>query len=144
MSKLHEGMLACENKPERVAEISGEIGNIIESGKCLRPQAAALRGRAQFASNQLFGRMALAALAALSYHQFKSRTPFISESLREELSLFRDLLSAGVPRQLGLLGERRPVLIFSDGAAEGVNFESVSVGAVLIDPVSKLKLMFGL
>jgi hypothetical protein len=144
MSKLHEGKLACENKPERIAEISGEIGNIIESGRCLRPQAAALRGRAQFASNQLFGRMALAALAALSYHQFKSRTPFISESLREELSLFRELLSAGVPRQLGLLGERRPVLIFSDGAAEGVDFESVSVGAVLIDPVSKLKLMFGL
>lgn len=35
------------------------------------------------------------------------------------------------PRSLSVLGETRPVLIFSDGACEGEEFDTVSVGAFL-------------
>jgi flagellum-specific ATP synthase len=83
-SELASGVITVDNKPERIHDISQEILNILETGRCLRPQAASLRGRLQYASNQIFGRVAVSCMTSLAEHQFRSKTAFISESLGEE------------------------------------------------------------
>ena len=47
------------------------------------------------------------------------------------------------PRHLSVLGERKPIFIFSDGACEGEAFSNVTVGAVMLDSVDGHKEMFG-
>ena len=91
-SELAAGVIIVDNKPERIHDISQEILNVLETGRCLRPQAAALRGRLQYASNQIFGRVAVSCMTSLAEHQFRSKTAFISESLREDLNQFNLLL----------------------------------------------------
>jgi hypothetical protein len=44
---------------------------------------------------------------------------------------------------LSLLGERKPVLVFTDGACEGESFEIVTIGALLYDTLDGAKEMFG-
>jgi hypothetical protein len=143
MNSLAHGDIVVSNKQDRVQEISEAIGNVLDSGKCMRPMAANLRGRMQYASNQIFGRVALSLLAELSQHQFHSSSPFISVELREALVWFRVLILTERPRTLSLLGERKPVFIFSDGACEGDRFNNVTVGAVLFDAANGTKEMFG-
>jgi hypothetical protein len=128
---------------ELIIQLAEAIGKVLDSGKCMRPMAANLRGRMQYASNQIFGRVALSLLAELSQHQFHSSSPFISVELREALVWFRVLILTERPRTLSLLGERKPVFIFSDGACEGDRFNNVTVGAVLFDAANGTKEMFG-
>ena len=53
------------------------------------------------------------------------------------------MLRASPPRQLHVLGERRPVCVFGDAAAEGENFSDVTFGGVLIDPIDNIREMYG-
>ncbi len=124
--------------------MSEEIDSILLSGKCPRPQAASFRGKSHYAANQMFGRVALPLLSSLSEHQFRSRTVFITNKLRVEFENFRILIRSTAPRQLQVLGEVKPVLIFGDAACEGDSFQNVSCGAVLLDTVSKSSFMWGL
>ena len=142
-SGLLNGDIFVRNKEDRVEDLCTDIDSIIATGRCLRPLAANMRGKLQYASNQIFGRQALSTLAALSQHQFRSRSPFISVELREELVRFRVLLCSERPRHLALLGETRPIFVFSDGACEGEHFQNVTVGSILMDPADGTKEMFG-
>ena len=144
LQEIASGLIQAANKEDRVESLTEEIDSILVSGKCPRPQAASFRGKAHFAANQMFGRVALPLLASLTEHQFRSRTLFITERLRNELESFRALIQNTAPRQLQVLGEVKPVLIFGDAACEGADFENVSCGAVLFDTVSKQSFMWGL
>jgi hypothetical protein len=143
MEDLAKGDIFVYNKPERIQDIADEIDAVLSSGRCLRPQAASLRGRMQYASNQIFGRIAISTLSTLSEHEFRSRSPFVSSSLREALARFRVLLMSNKPRHFSALGERKPIFVFSDGACEGDGFSHVTIGAVMLDSLDGHKEMFG-
>ena len=53
-------------------------------------------------------------------------------------------ISTAAPRLVSVADVRRPVLVFGDGACEGVDFESVSAGALMIDLEYKDREFFGL
>ena len=59
------------------------------------------------------------------------------------MKLFVELISKGPPRQLQVLGETKIILVFSDGACEGEEFESVSIGAVMFDTADNTREMWG-
>jgi hypothetical protein len=82
-------------------------------------------------------------MTSLAEHQFRSKTAFISESLRDDLRQFNFLLNSGKPRILTLLGEKKPIMVFTDGACEGANHEVVTIGALLYDTLDSTKEMFG-
>ena len=46
------------NKPSRVKDVTGQLKQVTEEGHCPQPLATALRGRLQYAEDQLYGRAA--------------------------------------------------------------------------------------
>ena len=142
-TSLPKDLLVIDNKPSRVEEISELIDGALALKRCPAPLTAEIKGKGQFASNQFFGRVALGPLHQMSIHQFRCHSGISSQAFRAALIDFKAMLNAGVPRQLTFHGEQRPVLIFGDGACEGLDRNEVSVGAVCLDTVDEKALMFG-
>ena len=144
LSLVPAGKVVVRNKVTRVETICEQIAGVEAEGFMSAPLAAEVRGKCQFAANQLFGRVAAGPLSVLSEHQHKAKSKVLSLQVKEALARLKSLLKAGKPRELRFLGETRPVLVFSDGACEGQDRALVTVGAVIIDTASKECLMFGL
>lgn len=143
MRKLPEDLLLIDNKPDRVSEVSAQIDSTLKLVRCSAPAVAELKGKCQFAANQFYGRVALGPLHHMSRQQFRCHSGIMSSSFKKSLCDFRELLNAGLPRQLAFKGEQRPVLLFSDGACEGNEREAVTSGAVCLDTVTGKSVMFG-
>jgi hypothetical protein len=144
LTSVPEGKIVVCNKVTRVETICEQIAGVEAEGSLAAPLAAEIRGKCQFAANQLFGRIAAGPLSVLGEHQHKAKSKVLSLSVRDALERLKSLLKAGKPRELRFLGETRPVLVFSDGACEGQERALVTVGAVIIDTASKECFMFGL
>ena len=67
VSSMGEGKILLDNTANRKLEISWVICSVIEGGPLPRADALRLRGRLQFASGQLFGRLAKKALSIIVY-----------------------------------------------------------------------------
>ena len=133
LSELPSGTASYENKPERVAELSELILQIVKSGKCPKPVMAEIRGKGQYSASQVAGRIAAGVLHELGDHQYRSTTDVLSQRSIELLLQLKEILSTSPPRSISCYGEKRPILVFTDGACEGANGELVSVGALVID-----------
>ena len=57
----------------RKLEIASLMSSVLEGGRLPRADALRLRGRLQFASGQLFGRLAKKALSIVIVHAYSSR-----------------------------------------------------------------------
>ena len=140
---LPKDQLYIDNKPSRVSEITALIDDALTRKRCPAPLTAEIKGKGQFAANQFFGRVALGPLHQMSVHQFRCHSGIAGHAFRRALIEFRALLNAGTPRQLTFHGEQRPVLVFGDGACEGLDRSVVSIGAVCVDTVDMKAFMFG-
>jgi hypothetical protein len=143
LEHMPAGKLLCSNKPERAESLASDLRGHLESGKLPQAEAGVIRGKLQFAANQLFGRRALAPLAALARHQYGSRTQFISEQTRAHLHVLLSLLMDSRPRVMECFTCPAPVLIFTDAACEGSDGLGVSLGAVCFDPALQKSWVFG-
>ena len=74
VSSLHRGLVTIDNTANRKSEICSAIENIITSGSLGKLEALKLRGRMQFASGQIFGRLAKKVLALITSHAYGSST----------------------------------------------------------------------
>ena len=135
-------ILIC-NKAERVASLAELIQSIVFTRVLPKPLAAEVRGKIQFAAGQVHGRLAVGHMRALSDYQFKSHSLNVSDDLCASLQSLMIILTSGAPRFIGALGVLEPILVFSDGACEGQEYEQVSVGAVIVDTLSDDRKMFG-
>jgi hypothetical protein len=143
MSLLPSDTIRVSNKLERSQAISAQLGEIVQKSFCSSVLAGEIRGKVQFASNQIYGRMALGPLHSLAIHQYTSRSGIVGEVLRLQLLELMLLLAEGKPRMLYFKGEQRPVLVYSDGACEGESRNEVTIGAVIVDTVNSDCFMFG-
>ena len=76
VSALHVSKAVFHNTAARVAEVVSCIDNALSS-RCLSSiEALKLRGRLQFASGQLFGRISKAALAVVTEHAYLARAAY--------------------------------------------------------------------
>ena len=58
VSDLHQGLVLIDNTEKRALELLDTISSVIQSGRMTKKEALRLRGRMQFASGQIFGRVA--------------------------------------------------------------------------------------
>lgn len=79
------GKILVSNKPERMAGIVQQIDGALKACIVPKPLTSELKGKCQFASNQIFGRIANGPVHALNEHEFHSFSPIVSEFLREQL-----------------------------------------------------------
>jgi hypothetical protein len=119
------------------------IDKVVQDKRCPQPLMASVRGKAQYASQQTFGRMAVGPLHVMSNHQRYTKSGVLSNMVVQALRRIQYILKESPPRSLSCTGEQRPLLLFTDGAAEGAKRNRVTCGAVLIDTAKDWAQMFG-
>ena len=131
-------MLMC-NTQGRKEELLATLRSILASGSLDRGELAKVRGRLQFASGQLFGRLARQAV-----HAFSSRGRLgngLDQRLVWALEYLCKLLSEGRPREISRgLGDSR--LIFVDASFEPGGY--CGLGGLVFDGSGTLLKWFGL
>ena len=128
------GELRVGQKPGRTERIAEIVGKLLATEPPSRNTAETLRGVLGFARAQCFGRCGAVALHYLA-DIVAGRTTRIEAEGAELLRFWPDYVARAKPRTISARDDRRPVVIFTDGAEEGAGSEtSVGVGAVLIDP----------
>ncbi|CAK0833477.1 unnamed protein product [Prorocentrum cordatum] len=107
--------------------------------------AARLVGELQFASPQIFGRCGAAGLRHIRGRaDGKAQGRGVGGVLDGVLRCWLEYLAAAKPRGVRRLGASPPLVLFTDGARELVGGAvRGGIGAVLVDPVSKLVDAFG-
>ena len=92
LTKTPEGSLDVGNTESRVIELTDFMTQCLESGELSRPEGEKLRGRLQFASNQVFGRRLKNCLKELNVHVargFKIVGPELAAALRVMIHVLR-------------------------------------------------------
>ena len=131
---MHCGVVSLGNTSSRRAEIAALITEVLQSGKMTRIMALRLRGRLQFASANIFGRVPKAALAMVTHHAYHSKSNAVDEATRLALGLHLSMLLQGRPREIKA-AEQSCWFLQTDASYEPNEVEGTSgIGAVLFDP----------
>ena len=134
VSTLHSGLVEIGNTETRRRELVEFLGEVIQRGYMSKQEALRLRGRLQFTSGNVFGRIARCSLAAVSQHAYSTCGAKLSDDVLLALRLHRCLLQEGRPREL------KPASAVSwflqTDACYDVEAGDVvaGIGAVLFDP----------
>jgi hypothetical protein len=132
--------MSISNTSSRIHNIVAEIDHFIEVKRMRPSEAASLRGRLVFAEAQHFGRC-----GSLLTRQLAARalgvgpSDHIGPELESALLMLRWLVVAAPPRSVDPWNHDPPVVIFTDGAAEGEGSQRGSVGGVLMEPGCRLR-----
>ena len=138
VSALHHGLVTIDNTAHRKSEICSAIDNIISSGLLGKLEALRLRGRMQFASGQIFGRLAKKVLAVITSHAYGSSTSQLSADTVKSLVLYKKLLGVDVPRELRI-GSSKSFFVFTDASFEPDHpLWQAGLGAVLCSTEGKI------
>ena len=130
LTKTPTSTFDVRNTQSRVEELTQSINSILNAGRLQRSEAEKLRGRLQFASNQLFGRRFRNCLQELNLHIARNLCS-LSESLENALRLLNHLLSLNAPRTVGIR-HTNWFHLYVDASFEPQGFSGI--GGVLFDP----------
>lgn len=128
--------LSVANVSSRVEELTREIEHVLSTRKLKKSAANKLRGRMQFAENQIFGRLSRRCLKAISEHAVVGQDDIAFQAatlLRE----FVNALSSNRPRSVDAFA-CETWFIFTDAFYESDSHPCSGVGGVLISPSGKV------
>ena len=132
LKEFPSSVVKISNTEERKKEILNQISAHVQSKHMTSSEAQRLRGRMQFAENQIFGRQARKCLKAISEHLHTGRSQMDHE-LCQILTQFLDFLVKGRPREVRLF-THETWIIFTDASYEQTNVSPVGIGCVLVNP----------
>ncbi len=143
VSSMGEGKILIDNTSNRKLEISSVISSIIEGGRLPRADALRLRGsRLQFASGQLFGRLAKKALSIVTEHAYLSKNATLDAETISALKLYLSCLESQRPRAVHR-SISQVFFIFTDACFEPDSSSvKAGIGAVLVDASGKVMHFF--
>ena len=140
MSSMGEGKILTDNTANRKLEISSVISSVIEGRRLPRADALRLRGRLQFASGQLFGRLAKKALSIVTGHAYSSKNATLDAETISALRLYLSRLESQRPRAVHQ-SISQGFFIFTDACFEPDSSSvKAGIGAVLADASGKVAL----
>ena len=133
------GKIVVKNKASRLESIVKECHSIVDADELHPPCARSLLGRVAFCESQCFNRLGAVAvkdIAARSRDQQVTKP--LPHTLKEKLLWLAGALGNMRPKIVDCFADRRPIILFTDGAAESsdpavLTFDLVTVGAVAID-----------
>ena len=135
------GRVQVANKPERAEKVERQFGQVEKEG-ILRPaHAASLAGMLQFADAQVFGKAGAVGLR-LMRELARGATPATDKKVKACFTFWRQYFQEAVPRQVLATTDDAPLLLFTDGSAEGKDHANVGLGAVLVDRAAQPPLRF--
>ena len=100
VKSMGTGLVTIGSTDSRRQELIKTIEETLMSNKLTKADALKLRGRLQFASGNVFGRIAKSALAAVTTHAYHGTSTSREENTRLALTLHKHLLEQGRPREL--------------------------------------------
>ena len=128
------GEVEVTQKPGQAERVRDLVQQLLNSHPPSRATAETLRGILGFARAQCFGRCGAASLHYLG-ELIAGRQSNTTGVGTELLSFWPDYLERAAPRKVIARDSRKPILLFTDGAEEGVDpHVEVSIGGVLVDP----------
>ena len=134
VSAMHRGQARIDNPESRNLDFSSCIRDILHTGELGTAEALRLRGRLQFTSGQLFGRLSRAALNKLTHHAYRSCKSKTSKYLQNAFSWYDRFLIAGQPR-LVTCGMKDTWFVFTDASDEVIeDVATAGFGGVLVSP----------
>ena len=124
-----DSLCLISNTAERVEELVQDIANILSAGALPRVEGERLRGRLQFASNQVFGRKLKRLLKVLSNHVTAGRKS-LSKFTEECLEQISAILTLNSPRKV--VASQSDILhIYVDASFNEADFSGI--GGLVID-----------
>ena len=135
LSQSIEGVIKVKNKVSRIEQIVADIDKHLAEGALSEGEAAAMRGRLQFAESQTFGRAVGLRMKTVHARACGSLSgKHISAQMQEELIWAKKFLLTSVPRTLRCWMSDRRLVIFTDAALEeNDTFASIGMVALWIE-----------
>ena len=138
VSLMHQGRVFVDDTESRKRELGDFIDHVVTTRKLNSADALKLRGRMQFTSGQLFGRVAKTCLAKVTNHAYRSGSTEASESLISSLVLFKTFLLAQKPRLVSpSLSQTWTVFTDASYEQDEAGVPKAGFGGVLVSPSGK-------
>ena len=137
LENLHKGIIKFDNTPSRKEELSNSIRAALDSGKLAHRDALRLRGRMQFTTGQIFGRISRTCLSLVTEHAYARVGTLLSSRTREALTVYLDSLCSQEPRELTRASSRTWIMLTDASFEPGESGDVSAVGGVLVDPNGK-------
>ena len=134
-----DNLVRVTNTESRIKELVASMNQLIDKSRFRPGELRVLRGRLQFAENQLFGRAAGKHLKTLSRHAEMLGSGTVDSELTEALIYLRDRVILGPPRLLRA-GTGQQFFLFTDASYEQ---GEVGLGGVLFDGFGNIVSWFG-
>ena len=132
-SRVPQGLVTAENKPGRIDRLLENLDRIKTAGRMSLHEAQILHGLLRYATGFFAGKhlhQVCAEVMALGSGAANRRL----RDLTDFCDYATSALNSSKPRVLSAFSERRPVLIFTDGAWEN---QIAGIGAAVIDLATK-------
>ena len=137
VSELHNGKVVVDNTETRKSDIAAQLNSILDAQKLPPHDALKLRGRMQFTSGQLYGRLVNACLALVTNHAYSNVSHVISKETSKALEFFRDRLLSATPRVLTNMS-LDCWCVFTDASYERTDtMQKAGFGGVLVNPMGR-------
>ena len=142
VSNLHQGSVAIANTQSRRSEMIALLDRIVQDGRLPFHDALKLRGRMQFSSAQLYGRLVNTCLAKVTQHAYGNISPVLTPDTLSALRLFRLRLAGARPRELSRASELCWVVLTDASYERDGNTAKAGFGGVLVDPAGRISEFF--
>ena len=134
VSQMQHGAVLFDNTPSRKSDLCESLKRVVLDKTLSRHEALRLRGCMQFASGQMFGRLARFVLGSVTKHAYNPRGTMLSQETVNASELYARMLENGSPRKVTVSKRTEPWFVFMDASHElspaGV---SAGIGGVLIN-----------
>jgi hypothetical protein len=144
LSRADENLAFVSNKTSRLETVTATTQALVKRGYTLKHERDSLRGTLQFLERFVFGRIGKLLIREVEAGAgpLYGKKLLDDEAVRSFLEIIAWLKSSE-PRALRPFNERRPILIFSDGAEGDVPGCEAACGAILFDPNDGTSQYFG-
>ena len=141
LEELHKGSFRFALKPSRTEELLATANEILETGRLSRADCQSLVGKLLFARGQMSSTAIRSIIDSLLQHVSSGSSSCVSNDVHFAVCMLKCLLSNNKPKLFVWSDPLQPIVVFTDGASEGDHTTNTShtVGAILIDPVSKVR-----
>ena len=134
-----KGHIVVRNKESRAKEIQQLVSNLTVGEHLTSREFLSIVGRLQFAEAQVMGRLGKLALSRIRTWMSQQRI-LVTRELLEEFRMLGERFRREKPREVPMLVDAAPVLVFTDGASEeGCH----TIGGVLVFPDESEPRFFG-
>ena len=135
VASMGGGKILIDSTANRKLEVAAMISAVLAGGRLPRADAPRLRGRLQFASGQLFGRLAKKALSIVAEHAYSPKN--VDAETISALRLYLSCLESQRPRAV-YRSISQVFFIFTDACFEPDSSSvKAGIGAVLVDSSGK-------